>query len=404
MNKKSQENNLKICAVVCEYNPFHNGHAYQIEEIRARSGCDKVLCLMSGNFVQRGDIAILDKFTRAQHALLAGADCALELPLPFATGNAEIFASGAIAILKKIPAVTTLAFGVERGHAPDILAVARILADEPTTFKTALKNQLDDGQSFAKARSVALKTCLPDMDEGLFSLPNATLGIEYAKAILRQKANIEILPILRQGADYNDENLQENYSSATAIRSSLLNGEFSPLTAKNMPDFVLPDLKSCLSQDDFNRFYDLELLSLVTADKTQIEVTPDCSEGLENRLKNLVNECFTLDEVVRAATSKRYPSARIRRILLANALQITKERVATLKTAPYGKVLGVKQAGADELLNALQAGGLPLLTRKGDEEKLSEKQREIFELSLRADLLYSAVCKRQINPHATLFL
>ena len=404
MNKNISFNNSKICAVVCEYNPFHNGHLYQLDKIRRESGCDLILCVMSGNFVQRGEAAILDKHTRAKHAVLAGADCVVELPLPFATANAETFALGAISLLKNIPNVTTLAFGCECGHGADFLDVANVLLEETDEFKRALKTGLDVGQSFAKARFEAVKAVLPEADERLFSCPNNVLGIEYTKAILRQNANISVLPIQRTGAGYTDTVLQQNYSSATAIRGALLTGNTAEL-ASNLPEFVLDDLCLALNGESYRRLDGVQHYALLTKTAEEIAKAPDCTEGLENKLQALAKEYFTAESVLKEATSKRYTSARIRRILLANALGITQTFVRQgLQQTPYCKVLALRAENSDMVLSLLANGGLTLLTRKGDEARLTGWAKECFDCTHTADGIYNSLCGRNINFNAVQFI
>ncbi len=399
------ENNLKICAVICEYNPFHNGHLHQIREIKRLSGCEFLLCVMSGNFVQRGEAAILDKHTRAVHAIKAGADCVIELPLPFAVANAEKFALGAVKILSSIPAVKTLAFGCECGHAQSFLSLARILSEESAPFKAALKEELDTGVSFAKARYNALKKTCPEVDERLYSSPNNVLGLEYTKAILKLNAKIDILPLRRVGAGYTDGALKQNYSSASAIRAALLQKEEKNTVQNNLPDFVFNDLPLFLTREDYEKLDAVERYALTVKKAEEIALTPDCSEGLENRLKSLAKEIFTAEEIITAATSKRYTSARIRRILLANALQITVAHTDRLLLEnAYCNVLALNAFNADVVLSLLKESPLPLLVRKGDEKALKGEKKNCYEITAQADELYFTLCGRKLNPFAARFV
>ena len=211
---------MKICAIICEYNPLHNGHLYHISEARARSGADAVVCVMSGNFVQRGESAVMDKYTRARHAVWAGADAVIELPTVFATSNAEIFAKGAVHIISSIPACNTLCFGAEIADKLAFKSAARYLLNEPAEVSAQIKTALSEGASYAKARAQAYAGFIPF---DLLGSPNNILGLEYTKAILEKNAPIDILPIQRTGAGYLDTNLQENFSSASAIRNAIQN-------------------------------------------------------------------------------------------------------------------------------------------------------------------------------------
>ncbi len=398
MKKQDIKQEKTICAVICEYNPFHNGHRRQLEEIRARAGCDFILCLMSGNFVQRGEAAILDKHTRAAHAILGGADAVLELPAPFAAANAEMFAGGAMNILSRIPAVRKLAFGCECGDAEDFAAAARLSLEEPPAFKETLRRELDGGQSFAKARFAALKAGMPFADERLFSAPNNMLGIEYAKAILRAGADMELLPLRRAGAGYADGELYENLSSASAIRNAVYAGGMSEKIQKNVPDFVFESLPAALDASAAEKLDAMEYHALVAAPAERVAAAPDCSEGLEHRLQNLTEECFTAADIVQKATSRRYTAARLRRILLSLTLGCTRSDQRIFLSVPlYCSVLAVNDAAADEMLGLLSRSGLPLLTRKGDADKLNGEAARCFALTERADKIYRALCRRPLN-------
>ena len=227
---------MKICAIICEYNPFHNGHLYQLREAKRLSGADALLCIMSGNFVQRGEAAILDKYTRAKHALQAGADAVIELPTIFATSNAELFAKGAISILSAIPSVKTLCFGCENADKTAFKLAARYLNDEPSDVSEKIKEMVASGMSFAKARANAWAGYIP-LD--LLCSPNNILGLEYTRAILAKDADIDILPIQRVGNGYSEAKLNEELPSATAIREAIKDGGSVEM---QVPDFVLNDL------------------------------------------------------------------------------------------------------------------------------------------------------------------
>ena len=236
---------MRIAAVVCEYNPFHNGHKYQLERIREESGCDKILCLMSGCFTQRGDMALFDKYTRARHAVENGADLVLELPAAFAAGSAEQFARGAVHILASIPAVKVLCFGCESGTKEDFLAAAGATLSEDRQFKALLKENMKDGTSYVKARTQAVLALHKEMDERLFTQPNNILGIEYCRALLQEGKGIEPLPLARVGGGFREEGLLQNFSSATAIRSAVARGEKKEkkLLKANVPQTCLPSLQ-----------------------------------------------------------------------------------------------------------------------------------------------------------------
>ena len=383
-----QRTKRKICAIICEYNPFHNGHAYLIEEAKKRSECDVVLCVMSGNFVQRGEATTLDKYLRAKHAVLAGADAVLELPAVFATSPAELFAKGAISLLKTIPAVDTLAFGCEQEY--DFLTVARAMNDEPKEVSEHIKTVLKSGVSYAKARAEAWRDRFP---EDVLRAPNNVLAIEYARAIDEAKANINLLPIKRIGGGYLENEMSENYSSSTAIREAVEQGNFGAIST-NVPPFVEKDLiarKNVLER--------LEKLALLTIPKEEIRRVCDCTEGLENALVNAAKE--NVSDIVSTCVSKRYTASRIRRVLLQNLLKIDGETVRNaLQDGTYLKVLAVREKDT-ELLRLLGESTLPLLTRGKDSALLTDTAKRVYETETFADEVYRIAVgevKRKNNP------
>ena len=366
---------MKICAIICEYNPFHNGHLYQIREAKRLSGADGILCLMSGNFVQRGGNALLDKYTRARHAILAGADVVVELPPVFATSNAEIFAKGAISILSKIPAVQTLCFGTERADKELFLSSAKLLNDEPKSVSEKIKNLISSGMSYAKARALAYEEFIPT---DFLSFPNNILGLEYTKAILGQNSSIEILPLQRVGAGYHDKTLGEIYSSATAIRNAIR--ENTPIE-KEVPDFVKQDLPN----SETDGLEQLEKYALLSKSAEEIKAVLDCTEGLENAFKKIAQ---TNDSLVQTLTTARYTSSRIRRIALQNLLNITKPFILDCLQSPlFLSVLAIKKEN-NGILSALGESNLPLLTRAHDEDCLTGTAKKCWENIKFADQIY----------------
>lgn len=366
---------MKICAIICEYNPFHNGHLHHLNEARERSSADAIVCVMSGNFVQRGEAAIMDKYTRARHAVLAGADAVIELPALFATSNAELFAKGAIHLISSIPAVQSLCFGAENADKTAFLLGARYLNNEPKEVSDKLKAEMEKGASYAKARAEAWAGFLP-LD--LLCSPNNILGLEYTKAILSIGADIEILPIPRKGAGYADSSLQENYSSATAIRGAIENGE---MLEGNLPNFVREDLPKSLNSD----LDALEKYAVLSTPKEEIARVCDCTEGLENAFKRatLQNDPFE-----KTLTSARYTSSRIKRIALQNLLKIAETSIReSLRNPLYLNLLAIKKERKD-LLSALGESTFPLLIRAHDEETLTGIAKRAYETDKFADQTY----------------
>lgn len=402
MEKTCLKNNLEFTAVVCEYNPFHLGHLHQLQRL-ARSYPDRsLLCLMSGNFVQRGEPAVLDKYTRAKEAIAGGADAVIGLPVPFAAANAERFCLGAVKLLSSIPAVKTLAFGTEYGTAEEFSALADLLVNESDEWKAALKKRLEKGASFAAARADAIEEVYPSFDGRLYRLPNAALALGYAAAAKRLNAAFDLLPLPREGAGH-DRGAADGVASASFIRQGIYRGETESVLPY-LPEKTRADLPLCLSPSSREKWDAMAYYALIDGGREKLSRAPDCSEGLENALFGAAKEVFSAEEIVRAVTSARYPAARLRRILSCNALSVTEENVKKFASSPlYLSALAVNKAVAPAVFSALSESGLPLLTRKGDEEKLPPLARECFACEERADKIYSALCGRKINPYATVF-
>lgn len=390
---------MKICAIICEYNPFHNGHKYLIDRARELSGCDFILCLMSGSFTQRGEAAILPKFTRAEHAIEGGADCVLQLPALFSVAPAEIFARGAISILKAIPAVSCLAFGSENAAVNDIERAADILSrlnseGAKKTDKTFTSN-MGRGQSYK--RSVALAMEELGAESRLITSPNGILAVEYARAIKESGAHISLLPTERVGGGYGDGELKENYSSASAIRKNI-----NDIAIKeNVPEYVYNAL-TAKDRSGTEKEYDmLARYALLMADKSNMRRIFGCTEGLENKLKASAD--LPLSSIIEEATNRRYTSSRIRRIIAANLLGLySDDAIACIEQGTYLKPLAVRESCKDEIFAELAKSRLPLIVKQRDLAKLSEgekfgrsvpstAQERCYECDLKADFVRALI-------------
>lgn len=389
---------MKIAVTICEYNPFHNGHAYSLEQIKKTSGADAVVCVMSGNFTERGEIAIMHKYVRAKHAVLAGADLVVELPTVFATAPAEIFAGGAVKIAESLSGERTLFFGIENGTKDGLIATASYLLRESSEFKALLKEELKTGASFARARYNALeKLNPPGIDLGFTTSPNNILALEYAKAVIERGYKTELSPILRTGAGYKAEKPDGKFFSASGIRELLTTGK-KRKAAKFMPKFVYNDLPDELVSVD-----DLVLYALLSTPKKDIAHIIDCTEGLENRIKAHVKDCFTRKELIDKLSTKRYTVPRLSRIMLATLLGIDEKLVSRcLKSDLYLKVLAIDKNKTD-LLSAL-GGKIPFVMRKRDADELSGVAAECFEKDVFANEIYNLAAKTKTNEFYSLLV
>lgn len=376
---------MKICGVICEYNPFHLGHEYQLREAKKRSGADAVVCVMSGCFTQRGEAAILPPALRAKHAVLCGADAVIALPVVFSAASAEIFARGAIRLLCSLPGFDCLSFGAEHADG-DFYAAAEILNDERAYIEKT-KDFLSRGFSFAAARAESLKdtAAFP-----LLSSPNDILGLEYARALLKEnrKKNVTLLPVRRLG-DYKKQTLATNgaaeYSSASSIRLAMEKGDFAALSSE-LPACVSADIQSAgIAAENLKT---AERIAVLKTRKNELALTADISEGLENALKRAARQP---EDIVTQLTSKRYTASRINRILLQNLLDIRKDLLADCLSAPlYVQPLAIRKERKD-LLSVLSEGEFPCVMRYADKQKLSGTARRCFLADKLAENIYSAV-------------
>ena len=382
---------MKICAIICEYNPFHNGHAYLLSEAKRQTGADFLVCVMSGNFVQRGEAAILNKYERARHAVLSGADAVVELPVVFSTSNAELFAKGGVKIARALGA-DFLSFGVESGKEDDFLQAAKTLIHEPKEISDKIKEYLNDGESYAKAREKAWKNRFPN---GFLLTPNNILGVEYAKAIVENSYPVKLFPIPRIGVEHNANDPQGHFASAKTIREAVGRGE-----KDTVKPYLPPYVFQTLENDPQTALKFAERLALITRSKEEIKRVLDCTEGLENAVKKQATD-FSQD-VCAALTSKRYTASRIKRILLQNLLKIDERFIRACLQAPlYLRLLSIRKE-KEELLSVLSKNETTIC-RAGDQNSLSGIAKECFEKDLYADEVY-AVITEQSPPKKNIFI
>ena len=325
---------MKIVGILCEYNPLHLGHAKQMAMIRAASGEDTaIVCLMSGNFVQRGHPAIFDKELRASAALEAGADLVLELPVQYCLSSAEGFAAGAVSILGTF--CHEMSFGAEHPDREALMATAAALLSPD--FPRHLRRHLDAGLSFPAARAKAIA----DMgtDNTLLSSPNDILAVEYCKAILAQNSPMRPAPIQREGC-YHDEQADAQNPSATALRVLIENG-------KDFQPFVPTDLFEEAAIHTLGHGEKAVLARLRTMTDAEFEALPYGSEGLWRKLMHECRQKNSLEDILTAVKSKRYTRTRLDRMVMCAFLGLTKADLSS--PAPYARVLGFTDRGQQVL-------------------------------------------------------
>lgn len=377
---------MKIIGIVSEYNPFHKGHKYQIDKSLELTNADGVIAIMSGNFVQRGLPAFLDKWTRAEMALQSGVNLVLELPTFYATASAEDFAKGAISLLNATGVVTHLSFGSEVDSLDEITKIATLLANEPMAYKNLLKNQLQIGHSFAKARNIAINQHM-GTDINL-NQPNMILGIEYLKHLIRLNSKISPLLIKRVGSAYHDTNLYHDISSASAIREKY----FDPTVDFNFKNHLPPQAVKVIENTPYMpvniETFENQIFSLLRR-LTPIELRQyrEVTEGLENKIVNVINQTTTYSDLINALKSKRYAETKINRMLLNIFLGI-KPFDCNLEKFGYLRLLGMDSIGQKIVKNMKSSASLPIITNLNRMEK-SLKTNPLIELDVRASNLYA---------------
>ena len=373
-------------AIICEYNPFHNGHAAQIARLRAaHPGC-RIICIMSGCFTQRGEPALLPPYDRARAAVLGGADLVVELPQPWASGSAEYFAAGGVAVAHGLGIVDALAFGCESGDLAAPMAVAERL-DSPE-FRAALAGEGDPAEG-AAARAARLWRERWGDDGGMLSRPNTLLAVEYCRALRRLGAAIAPLPMRREGSDYGDTALSHANPSATAVRAALAAGEAPEALGGYLPAGTIEVLREAIAAGRAPVFPaglgQAVLAHYRLADPDALSVCASMRGGLAHRLCAVAREARGLDEMLALAATKVYTNTRIRRAVLQGMLGVTE---ADFAAAPSGTLLLAANAAGRELLREIRRrGGMPVVTKPADLAG-AVTERELI-LRRRAEALYT---------------
>lgn len=358
---------MTAAGIVAEYNPFHAGHAWHIAQTRRRLGQNTaVVCVMSGNWVQRGDCAVYDKWTRACLALEGGADLVLELPTVWAAASAEGFARGAVGVLAATGVVSCLSFGSECGDTDQLRQVAACL-DGPA-YRAALLRFLDEGLSFAACRQSAAETLLGRETAALLAQPNNNLGVEYIRALNALKSEIQPVTVRRRGAGHDGGDHPE-FPSASFLREKIRAGGG----------------ENTASLDFCERAILAKLRVMRSADWAKLPDSGE-AEGLPRRLERAGRECAGLEEFYTLAKTKRYARARLRRLVLWAFLGLT---AGDVPAAPlYLRVLGLNGRGRELLREMKSRAGLPIVTKPAHMDRLGEEARRLFALEERCTDLY----------------
>ena len=402
---------MKVIGIVSEYNPFHNGHKYHIEISKKLTMSDYVVCVMSGNFIQRGEPALMDKWVRAETALLNGVDLVVELPVIYALQSAEKFAFGAIKILDSLGIIDYVSFGSECGNIEELTNIANILIDEPHQISTKIKSLQKKGYTYPKAQGIAIDKYLDKMtasDKGpsIISSPNNVLGIEYIKALIKINSKIIPVTVKRHKADYNSLELNSGIASATAIRNKLLINNSNLEEIKNfVPDKTLEILTREFINGKapiFTHYFDniiIGLLRRLTLE--EIASFPDISEGLENRIIKMSKKTSSIDELISLVKTKRYTQTRIQRsifnVLISNTTNILNE-FNIFNGPQYIRILGTNEKGRKLLKAAANKATLPIITKTVSYKKsCNPLLKKMMELDIKATDIYSIAYPKKEN-------
>ena len=376
---------MNVTGIIAEYNPFHRGHAYHLQAARDLTHADYLLVVMGGNFTQRGEPAILDKYQRTRMALLGGADLVIELPVPFATGSAEFFAEGAVELLQRSGVITSLCFGSENGDINVLKTAAQIILQEPLEYQRALRRALKNGESFPKAREkglIAMNTAAPEEIHRLLFAPNNILAMEYLKALARRKSSIIPCTIPRRG-NYHGQGIpaSNEFSSASSLRTLLRRPSLSDsenlLLREQLPSCsyeLLVKHRLYVSLEDFASVLHYRLLS--ASDPLEFAIYLDVSEDLSRRIFSLRHEFSGFDAFIDLMKTRQYTRTRISRALLHILLDVRREDTSLPK---YLRILGFRKSAAPLLSAMKEKSSLPLVTKITHRKEL---QREVYASSL----------------------
>lgn len=414
---------MRTVGIIAEYNPFHTGHEYHIQKSKEAANADFAVVVMSPDYVQRGEPALFDRHTRAHMALLCGADLVIELPVCYATGSAEYFAAGAVALLEHLGVVDTLCFGAERDDRDRFEKIARILLDEPEPYVEMLRRLLKQGRTFPEARSKALALlsapAASDPDDtwtAFLASPNNILGIEYCKALKKYKSRITPLPVKRIGSQYNSTVLDGAYCSASAVRQEICSqpdqtaAGVRPYSSilryipRSCQELFLSALPHRVTPDDLLPFLTQKLLSSDSFDQI-LDIGSDLSDRIRALRYQLIGVSWS--GTVAALKTRQITQSRIQRALLHVILSIEAQTVEQFRqngAVYYANVLGFRRE-ASPLLHAVKANShIPLLTKPSHAHVLlSGCARSMWQQDVYASHLYRSIRAMQSRAAAEPF-
>ena len=399
--KTKEGSTMKVAGLVAEYNPFHNGHVHHLSETRRLSGADYVVVVMSGNYVQRGTPAVIDKYERARMALHGGADLVLELPALFSTASAEVFANAAVSLLYQLGVVDAMGFGAEYTDLPTLKRIAEVLNHEPESLSRDLRDALRAGVNYPTAREMALNSYFGDEIENLDDIlekPNNILAIEYLRAIDRLSAPIRPIAVKRWHTDHNSEQVYENVASATALRSMIYETDsaierITPFVpAYTAREFALK-LNICtpVRSGDYSELLQYRLFQ----ERGHLHEYMDFSPELGDRVNNILPCCYSFREWAEALKSKTYTHTRVNRALMHLILGMKEEDLRSYQEDDYclyARVLGFRKEAVPLLSEISRNTALPIITKMADAPKqLDERALKLLRFDLYGTDIYRTI-------------
>ncbi len=399
---------MNLCAIICEYNPLHYGHLYHIQKSKELSNADGILCILSGNFTQRGEPTVCNKYVRATMALEAGADIVVQMPTAYACSSAEIFALAGVKIANSFKNVTHLSFGCETQNYELLKEIAHYLATEPKEYKEALSHFIDEGNSVVVSRQKAIEQLIKESKVefseitetiNILQKPNNILAIEYLKALYKTNSKIEPVFVNRGCSEYHSDEVNGKDTSATAIRCLLSDNPKTRSIKKYMPKFSYARLHKEIKTyglPDNDLFSDLCMYKMKTSSAEQIRELYDVNEGLENRFVESARDIKDLNSLLLDVKSKRYTYTRLKRIVLRQLLDIKKdtiEKIYSVNKLPYIKVLGFR-SDREDLLREVDADTNLIIRNNNIVGNPSAYFKDLTSIEDRANAVYNLLLKK----------
>ncbi len=377
---------MKISGIICEYNPFHNGHLHHINETR-KNGATHIVAVMSGNFVQRGDVAVMDKIERAKLAVRSGVDLVIELPVQYCLSSAENFATGAVWLLNSLGVVQEISFGSECGDITKLYNAVKTIQSVSVSHYDEIINIMEKGYTYPKA----LSSVINDIDSQsavIVAEPNNLLAIEYIKSIMRFSSKMKPFTVKRNGTPHDSHEPCENITSASDIRKRIISENSIQSADSFMPELWSNVLNTAMNNGNIASIDRLErilLYKLRTSSPEELSLINDIGQGLEYRIYNARNSC-SLEELFNSIKTKRYTMARIRRIMLSLLIGIKKDDMKNLP--PFSRILAFNERGREILAQAKGKADIPYGTSIAKLSNMSETAGRFADLEMRASDVY----------------